>query len=97
MFRHRALGSASLLVLCGALSAIPSKTNAQRVDQTLPPVTVEAPREARARPAAAKPRFSGSRTTRTAGKSRASVQKTTVDLVKCSLAKQEDKLRMGQF
>jgi iron complex outermembrane receptor protein len=60
MFRHRALGSASLLVLCGALSAIPSKTNAQRVDQTLPPVTVEAPREARARPAAAKPRTQSS-------------------------------------
>ena len=60
MFRHRALGSASLLVLCGALSAIPSKTNAQKVDQTLPPVTVEAPREARARPAAAKPRAQSS-------------------------------------
>jgi iron complex outermembrane receptor protein len=56
MFRHRALGSASLLVLCSVLSALPSRTNAQTANQTLPPVTVEAPREARARPAAQRPR-----------------------------------------
>lgn len=56
MFRHRALGSASLLVLCSALSSVPSTINAQTPGQTLPPVTVEAPREARARPAKQRPR-----------------------------------------
>src|SRR3954469_3441012 len=60
MLRYRglggALGSASLLVLCSALSSLPSKLNAQTAGQTLPPITVEAPREARARPAAPKPR-----------------------------------------
>ncbi|MEH2570329.1 iron complex outermembrane receptor protein [Bradyrhizobium sp. AZCC 2289] len=56
MCRRRALGSASLLVLCSALSAIPSNTSAQTADRTLPTVTVDAPREIRARPAASKPR-----------------------------------------
>jgi iron complex outermembrane recepter protein len=43
MLRHLALGSASTLVLCGALSAVPSSTRAQTADRALPPVTVEAP------------------------------------------------------
>ena len=60
MFRYRALNSASTLALCSALSAIPSMSNAQTADQTLPPVTIEAPREARARPAAQKPRIRSS-------------------------------------
>jgi hypothetical protein len=45
-------------VLCGSLSIAPSKTDAQTADQTLPPVTVEAPGAARAKPAAMKPRLS---------------------------------------
>jgi len=53
MFPHRALGSASLLVLCSALSTVPSDVNAQA---ELPPVNVEAPRQARARPVARTPR-----------------------------------------
>ena len=56
MLRHHALGSASLLALCSALSAIPSNTSAQTADRTLPTVTVDAPREIRARLAASKPR-----------------------------------------
>jgi iron complex outermembrane recepter protein len=44
MFRYRALSSASTLVLCSALSAIPSLSAAQ-TDSTLPPVTVEAPEQ----------------------------------------------------
>jgi len=52
MYRHRALGGASMLVLCGALALIPSNTNAQTA---LPPVTVDAPRPTTARPAARKP------------------------------------------
>jgi len=47
-------------VLCSALCAIPSTTKAQTADQTLPAVTVDAPREARARPAAQKPRVRSS-------------------------------------
>jgi iron complex outermembrane receptor protein len=43
MFRYRALSSASTLVLCSALSTIPSMTNAQTANSTLPPVTIEAP------------------------------------------------------
>lgn len=58
MFRLRALGGASLLVLCGSLSIVPSKTNAQTTNRTLPPVTVEAPTAPRAKPAAVKPRVS---------------------------------------
>ncbi len=68
MFRYRVLSSASTLVLCSALSAIPSVTNAQTADRTLPPVTIEAPREARAKTAAQKPRVrssSAQRATRT--------------------------------
>jgi iron complex outermembrane receptor protein len=52
MYRHRALGGASLLVLCGAHSLVPSNTNAQTA---LPPVVVEAPRPTTTRPAARKP------------------------------------------
>ena len=60
MFRYRALSSASSLVLCGAFCAISSVTGAQTPDRTLPPVTVEAPREVRARPAVQKPRIRSS-------------------------------------
>jgi iron complex outermembrane recepter protein len=56
MFRYRASSSASSLVLCSALCAIPSMTKAQTADQTLPPVTIEAPRELRAKPAVEKPK-----------------------------------------
>jgi iron complex outermembrane recepter protein len=45
MFRYRALSGASTLVLCIALSAIPSTTKAQTPDQLLPPVTIEAPNQ----------------------------------------------------
>jgi iron complex outermembrane receptor protein len=52
MFRYRALSSASTLVLCSALCALSSITRAQTADQTLPPVTVEAPSQRQAiRPA----------------------------------------------
>src|ERR1700737_1223977 len=67
MFRHRALSSTRTLVLCSALCAIPSMTKAQTADQTLPPVTIEAPRELRAKPAVQKPKarsFSARRSTR---------------------------------
>ncbi len=60
MFRYRTLSSASLLVLCGTLSAVPSKTGAQTAGQALPPVTVEAPSQVRAKPAVRKPRVSTS-------------------------------------
>lgn len=43
MFRYRASGRAGTLVLCSALSAIPSMATAQTVPQSLPPVTVDAP------------------------------------------------------
>jgi iron complex outermembrane recepter protein len=56
MLRYRALSSASTLVLCSALSVIASKIYAQTANSTLPPVTIEAPREARAKPAVQKPR-----------------------------------------
>jgi iron complex outermembrane recepter protein len=56
MFRYRALSSASLLVLGTALSTVPSTIRAQTADRTLPPVTVDAPREARARPVAQRPK-----------------------------------------
>ena len=59
MLRCRALGGASLLVLGSALSAIPSGASAQTAGQALPPVTVDAPREARAKPAQ-KPRQAAS-------------------------------------
>lgn len=52
MYPHRALGSASLLVLGSALSLDPSNATAQTA---LPAVTVEAPRATAARPAARKP------------------------------------------
>jgi iron complex outermembrane receptor protein len=43
MFSYRASSSASTLVLCGTLCAIPSITRAQTADRPLPPVTIEAP------------------------------------------------------
>jgi len=52
MVIHRALGCASLLVLCSALCAAPSNTRAQTA---LPPVTVDAPRVAAAKPVARRP------------------------------------------
>jgi iron complex outermembrane recepter protein len=52
---HR-LGGASLLVLGGVFCAIPLMARAQTADRTLPPVTVDAPREARARPVAQRPK-----------------------------------------
>ncbi|XSC46599.1 TonB-dependent receptor family protein [Bradyrhizobium sp. RDT10] len=52
MYSHRALGSASLLVLGSALSLTPSIAEGQTA---LPAVTVDAPRAATARPAARKP------------------------------------------
>jgi iron complex outermembrane receptor protein len=61
MFRYRALSSASSVALCSALCAIPAVTRAQTPDRTLPPVTVEAPREVRARPAVQKPKPLSSR------------------------------------
>jgi iron complex outermembrane receptor protein len=60
MFRYRVLTGASTLVLCSALSVVSSMTKAQTADRTLPPVTVDAPREVRARPAAQKPRVRSS-------------------------------------
>jgi iron complex outermembrane receptor protein len=52
MFRLHALGGASTLVLCSALSALPSVGNAQTEGQTLPPVTIDAPSQrAAVRPA----------------------------------------------
>jgi iron complex outermembrane receptor protein len=67
MYGHHRLGGASLLVLGSAFCAIPLMARAQTADRTLPPVTVEAPREARAaRPAAAR----ASKPTRTAAISR---------------------------
>jgi iron complex outermembrane receptor protein len=53
MFRYHALGGVSLLVLCTAL--LPSTPHAQTAAQSLPPVTVDAPRVAVTRPVARKP------------------------------------------
>jgi iron complex outermembrane receptor protein len=55
MFRYRAPGSASTLVLCSALSAIPSMAGAQTANRPLPPVTVEAPNQRQALQPARKP------------------------------------------
>lgn len=60
MFRYRVSSSANTLVLCGVLSVLPSVTHAQTADRTLPPVTIEAPREVRAKPAARTPRVRSS-------------------------------------
>jgi iron complex outermembrane receptor protein len=57
MFDRHALHSASTLMLCGALCVTPSMTRAQTI---LPSITVEAPREVRARPAEQKPRVPSS-------------------------------------
>ncbi|SHH39662.1 TonB-dependent receptor [Bradyrhizobium erythrophlei] len=48
VLRHRALGSASMLVLCGTLGALPSTTRAQTANSSLPPVTIEAPTQRQA-------------------------------------------------
>ena len=55
MLRHPALGSAGTLVLCSALSAVPSSIRAQTADRTLPPVTIEAPARRQAVPQVKKP------------------------------------------
>jgi iron complex outermembrane receptor protein len=57
MVRNRALSSASMFVLCATLWP-PSTAGAQTPDRLLPPVTVEAPRAVRAKPAAARSRIS---------------------------------------
>ncbi|MEO8317766.1 MAG: TonB-dependent receptor [Bradyrhizobium sp.] len=49
MFRYHALGGASMIVLCSALF-VPSDANAQSASQSLPPVTVDAPKPAVAKP-----------------------------------------------
>ena len=56
MLRYRALKSASMLVLCCGFSLVPSITQAQKAESTLPPVTIDAPREVHAKPAAQKPK-----------------------------------------
>ena len=55
MYPSRALSSASIIVLCSALSTISSNSNAQTAPQSLPPVTVDAPRQARVEPSTRKP------------------------------------------
>ncbi|MCS3730241.1 TonB-dependent receptor family protein [Bradyrhizobium betae] len=50
MLRIRAIGSASLPVLCGVLSSIGSDALAQASPQALPAVTIEAPQAARPKP-----------------------------------------------
>jgi iron complex outermembrane receptor protein len=60
MFRQYALRSAGTLMLCTALCEIPSMAKAQTGDRILPPVTIEAPRALRARPAVDRPRIRSS-------------------------------------
>ena len=55
MFRYRAPRSASTLVLCSTLSAIPSMASAQTAGQPLPPVTIEAPTQRHSLQPATKP------------------------------------------
>jgi iron complex outermembrane recepter protein len=55
MFRYRAPRSASTLVLCSTLSAIPSMAWAQTAGQPLPPVTIEAPTQRHSLQPATKP------------------------------------------
>ena len=55
MFRYHALCGVSLLAIGSALSVMPSVAVAQTTNQTLPPVNVDAPRPAVARPAARRP------------------------------------------
>ncbi|NOJ42635.1 TonB-dependent receptor family protein [Bradyrhizobium australiense] len=54
MFRYRARAGVSTLALCSVL-AFPSVTMAQTASQSLPAVTVDAPRTAAAKPATRKP------------------------------------------
>jgi iron complex outermembrane receptor protein len=68
MFRFHALGGVSVAALQLALFAPVGAAHAQAPDRALPPVTVEAPREVRVRPAAQRPRVrssSAQQTTRT--------------------------------
>lgn len=58
MSRCRSLGGVSLLVLSGSLAMLSSPVHAQTSGQTLPPVTVDAPKPARAKAVAAKRRVS---------------------------------------
>jgi iron complex outermembrane recepter protein len=55
MFPSRRLGSASTLVLCSALSAIPPEAAAQTPGQTLPTVNIEAPKQHQAAQPAKRP------------------------------------------
>jgi iron complex outermembrane receptor protein len=83
MFSHFALRSASALVLGTALSAVSSASNAQTPSQALPPVNVDAPREARAKPAAQMTRVrsaSGQRARRTPATTAAAISTTSVPL-----------------
>lgn len=66
MLRIRAIGSASLPVLCGMLSSIGSDALAQTAQEALPPVTVEAPQAARPKPIARSSRPRAASTARTA-------------------------------
>lgn len=65
MFRCHALGGVSVAALQLALFAPVGVAHAQAPDRTLPPVTVEAPREVRVRPAAQRPRVRSSSAQRT--------------------------------
>src|SRR5258705_10993329 len=65
MSRQGALSSVSALALWAVLSGVPSTGNAQTPSQALPPVNVDAPREARIRPAAPKQRIRSSSAQRT--------------------------------
>src|ERR1700739_2099412 len=56
MVRYRALSSTGMLVLCGAFFVIPSIAAAETPGQALPPVTVDAPRQAPAKPPTSKPK-----------------------------------------
>jgi iron complex outermembrane recepter protein len=60
MLRDRALNGASLLVLCSVVFVLPSQTKAQTGERLLPPVTVDAPREARAKPPVQRPKLRAS-------------------------------------
>jgi iron complex outermembrane receptor protein len=56
MVRYRALGSTGMLALCGAFFVIPSIAIAETPGEALPPVTVDAPRQAPAKPPTSKPK-----------------------------------------
>jgi iron complex outermembrane recepter protein len=60
MLRYHAPGSASLLVICSALSVTPATAQAQNSERTLPPVTVEAPNQRQAVRSAGQPQRTAS-------------------------------------